>query len=348
VTADKPALVTGYVDFSAIADSSPQAPLLAAVDRMIALGARSDSLGAVGPENLNVDAYLQQVSSAPNEPLRTDFGQSQQTRLLAVRKNILDELNERLSLSEDLQIAELRKELVANGLVELNAESAIFQEQAEAETNKFTTDASRITSLKMQIAAMKVNENPPPTAPRDHWEDLQVKKEAELSDLLSAYDANLQIIYNKRDQLVAADAQSINNTIQATLLESRTLAEQQKSESLASAQQRFDKEQQELNEDDAQVFKSAELSFGVSAGNFAPLQSPMAAFGVAKGNASNSTAYLLGFRAKLKEEIYYNTQHLLVEISKQMHVKLVKRTVGVKNLTGLFIDAAKNQDWKVS
>ena len=342
----KPAEI-GYVDLGLVERSDPRTPILQAVIRAIDAADKVNSATAVPPVDLKSVSYIQQVSNLGSFSVKQGLESEQKDKLEAVTTVILDGLNKRLIAAETLSLEAVRIEKLAASRAELSSAAAALQDLAVEQTKQYTADSASIASLKMQISAMKLNETPPPTAPKGYWAGVQAKKESDLAALIAKYDTDLEAIYTDRDKQLAAEKISIDSDIDKEIADSRITAEQKRLSSLSSAKQRFDEEEMQLDQDDGQVLNEAQTVLqsqnvsGIEQTNLGSLRWPAE-------SSQNNTEALMHFRLSLQQSILRDTDKSITKTCDRLHIKIVQRRKGVANLTPTFVQAIEEQDWKVS
>jgi hypothetical protein len=338
----------GYVDMVAVEGAEPESVILRTVNREIGVGNRYSALSVVQAPGLDVQRYFTTMLNAGAVGVENGPEVGQENRFNTVSANVLDGLNKRLLAAEDLQSDALRSENLAIGKSKLSLAASTLEAQAAEQTNEFKVDASRIASLRMQIAAMKLDQNPPPTAPSGHWASIEAQKDMELAELLKSYDANIEAIFSARDRLLADESAKVYQQINDSVTAGRNAADAARLASLDIAKQRFDKEQTQLNQEDARVFEDAELivssqygSLGATFDTKVPLPRTLA-------GRDDGRAALLKYRDQLQQRIRVAADRSVRIVAAKLNIRIVKKQPGVANLTPVFIEAVQAYRWKVS
>jgi hypothetical protein len=194
---------------------------------------------------------------------------------------------------------------------------------------------------------MKINEVPPPTAPRGYWANIQTEREGQLESLLGRYGTELAAIFKKRDEQLNQEQAAINSEIDRTIADARDAADVKRTASLTEAQTRFANEQAELDAEDKIVFQMA--SSLVTDQTELPRMKSFVIDGTREpAPIGNNIASLVGYRTALAKSINVSAQHVIRNVSRRLHIKLIKYRAGEKDITGIFVDAMKNKNWKVS
>ena len=348
---EKPAPIVpsfGYVNFDQVALADPKMPILKAVDMELKADDRYSASREVKPVDFKIDKYLGQVSAYGAVDVKEKAVQELNERLDAVRESILNLLDQRLTSAENLQLDTQRAESMAVGQTKLTAQEAALDVQTDELAQQFKVDQYQVASLKMQLAAIKVNELPPRNAPLEYWLNLEAQRNSQLTLLLSTYNAELKGVYEKRNEALDAVREQIAAQLEADADQGREAADLRRLQAIEVAKSRFDKEEEQLDTDNARVFGEARTvitSSRLTPGTGIAEQSSNDHLSPKPGNGRE---ILQRYRSHLLQLILTDTRRSISETAKTKHITIVAEHKGVPNLTPIFLEAAKDQNWKVS
>jgi hypothetical protein len=338
---------TGYVNIEQVEAEDPRMPILIEIDRAVKTSQSKAAINDMLPKDLGIQVSMSDVSALGTVDVHQGLEAQQTKRLKVITAHVVAGLDKRLRGAEELSLEALSVEELAAGRAELASDAAALQEQASQQTKLYNEDAAQIASLKMQIAAMQVDSIPPLSAPKGYWTSIQEQKQIALNKLLGKYDLDIKAIFDNRDSSIAAEQAAIARKVDSEMTDDRRKAEQSRGAALTRAEQRFDKDEQDLELEDSRVLNEARTMLkSQSDASLVPILLDQKQVMSQAGNLN--TAALLEYRTVLNKKILSDTEESIGSISARLHVKLVGKRKGVADLTPLFAQAIKDQTWTVS
>jgi hypothetical protein len=338
----------GYVSLVKVEELDPKMSILQSVDNAIEVNAQFEPVRTGRPNDRGAESYIDNVSALGSVKMRTDFQDAQRANLVAIGTVVLGELSQRLELADHGQLAAMRSERIAEGNLLFQKNEADLEQQAIVSADQSTTDTARIASLRMQIAALRLDQNPPPTAPKGYWAQLEGERQTELDRVLNSYNLTLNVIYAKRDLLIEQERAAIDAGIESDVNGAKATMTDARNQAVLRAEARLNKEQSVLNAEDNRVYRDAEAAILPTVWPNTKVASTGSLTVQENNNIADQTAALELYRTNLEAGILADAYATVNAISRELHMKIVGERAGVPDVTPIVVESIRDRTWKVT